>query len=115
MRKLGGWRGGGGREAGGGKRENVAGGDDETVAGRREQKGQVEIEETPRWSGAGAKTQPAGNEWNVLLPRSSPHRVSPGQVLRALLISLEVIIWFPLCHLFNPTTHQMSLKERNKP
>lgn len=113
MQKLGGWR-------GGGRRENVAGGDDETVAGRREQKGQVEIEETPRWSGAGAKIQPAGNEWNVILPRSSPcpppphHRVSPGQVLRALLISLEVIICFPLCHLFNPTTHQMSLKERNK-
>lgn len=55
MRKLGGWR-------GGGRRENVAGGDDETAAGRREQKGQVETEETARWSGAGAQTQPAGNE-----------------------------------------------------
>lgn len=55
----------------------MAGGGDETVAGRREQKGQVEIEETPRWSGAGAKTQPAGNEWNVVLPRSSPCPTPP--------------------------------------
>lgn len=56
---------------GGGRRENVAGGDDETAAGRREQKGQVEIEETPGWRCTGAKTQPAGNEWNVVPPPTS--------------------------------------------
>lgn len=55
----------------------MAGGDDETVAGRREQKGQLEIEETPRWSGAGAKTQPAGNEWNVGPPPAPPPQPPP--------------------------------------
>lgn len=31
--------------------------------GRKGQKGQLEIEETARWSDAGATTEAAGNEW----------------------------------------------------
>lgn len=80
---------------GGGRRENVAGGDDETAAGRREQKGQVENEEMPRWSSAGAKTQPAGNEWNVVPPPSPtppPRQPRPGAKSSSYIIGSHYLV-----------------------